>query len=512
MVVIRYAGIFRSAASGNKRAAIAIILFGALLATAPRALSDSTGKIVGRSIKALGGKDALLRIRSWQAQGTVVRIGDGASGIYRAAGMLPNLYTAATNIDGVELSEGFNGKSAWRKDSRQGPRTLTGAASAQVQVQAIYRNHGLFDYKKDQSTVVYEGTSIVRNKSANIIGLATSHGVKIRIHLDTGTGLPLREELPDETGVTSYEYDDYRLVEGVMRPFSIAGTINGERYEIKIDRIIFNSAVRSADFDFPIVPGEQAPDLPALMASLRDHQSELDRLRENYGYTETITSRTRDKQGNIKEADSETYDISFHKGHRVRRMVARNGRPLSQSDLEKEDRRIEKEILNAEEGKPIDVPHNERGVKISQLLRSSRFVKARRERFRGRDVVVCEFEPDPAFKSTTYDEQFLRKIAGTIWIDASDLQVARVELYLVDSFKVGRGMVFAMKPGSRFVGEQERFNDEMWLPTYTEVTIAARAMTLINFEINQKSSYTQYRRFDVNSKEKLGVPAEKKIP
>jgi len=50
-----------------------------------------------------------------------------------------------------------------------------------------------------------------------------------------------------------------------------------------------------------------------------------------------------------------------------------------------------------------------------------------------------------------------------------------------------------MKPNSRFVTEQDRFNDEIWLPTYTEATISARAMIFANFGVIQKVTYGDYR-------------------
>src|SRR5262245_65061097 len=47
--------------------------------------------------------------------------------------MRPNLYACAFNLGGLEVSMGYNGKSAWTRDSRDGLRTLTGAASRDFQ-------------------------------------------------------------------------------------------------------------------------------------------------------------------------------------------------------------------------------------------------------------------------------------------------------------------------------------------------------------------------------------------
>jgi hypothetical protein len=127
-------------------------------------------------------------------------------------------------------------------------------------------------------------------------------------------------------------------------------------------------------------------------------------------------------------------------------------------------------------------------------------------------VIVTDFEPNPNFRPENLDDTFVHSLAGSMWIDTADLQVARVEFQLIDAFRVGGGAFFMMKPGSRFVTEQNRFNDEIWLPTYTEVTISARAMVFANFGVIQKVTYGDYRRFDVNSEEKIKSPVAEGKP
>jgi hypothetical protein len=95
---------------------------------------------------------------------------------------------------------------------------------------------------------------------------------------------------------------------------------------------------------------------------------------------------------------------------------------------------------------------------------------------------------------------------SAIWVDERDLQIARAEFQLIEAFKVGGGAPAAMKPGSRFVTEQDRVNDGIWLPIYDEVSIGARAMLVANLDVKQKFTYGAYRRFDANSEEKLKSP------
>jgi hypothetical protein len=481
-----------------------------LLGSASTAAAQSADKIIRQATKAMGGEAALKRVKGWQASGSITRQRDGVTGRYQVAAMQPNFYAQACNIGGFEMGAGFTGKSSWRRDSRDGLRTLTGEASDSFQAEAWYRNHRWLDYKKERAKLAYAGATTVNNKSAHAVTLTTARGVKIKLHFDVASGLLVKEELAAGKGVKTFEYNDYRAINGVKEAFAITISEDGERYEIKLAEVAHHQQLDRALFDFPRPADELPPDLDALFTKLREHQAELEQLREKYTYTETITSYQLDKQGAVKEKESEAHELTFYRHHRLRRLVAKNGQMLSSSDQAKEDRRIEKIIRDIEAGKEINVPHNQRRLKLSDLLRISRFVNPRRERFRERQVIVFDFEPNPNFKPANMDESFVHKLAGSIWIDAADLQVARVEFQLIEAFKVAGGAFFAMKPGSRFVTEQDRFNNEIWLPTYTEVTISAQAMLFAKFGINQKTAYEGYRRFDVNAEEKLKAPPTEK--
>lgn len=482
----------------------------ALQAGASTYAAQSADKIFRQAVKAMGGERALRRIKAWQITGTITRQRDNASGNYRAAAMQPDLYVSNWRLDGFESGAGFTGKSSWRADSHNGLRTLTGDASDDFQAEASYRNRLWLDYRKQRAGITYIGITTVNNKAAQAVTLTTLRGVKIKLYFDSASCLLVKEEMTTGEARKTIEYADYHAVDGVMEPFSMILYEEGESYTIRIERVVHNPQLDISLFNFPRNTDEPLPDMETLLAQVRSHQQELDQLREKYGYTETTTSYQFDKHGSLEEKESETHEFTFFRGYRIRRLVAKNGQPLPVRDQAKEDRRIEKMIRDLEQGKKPDVPYNQRRLRLSDMLRVSQFANSRRERFRQRDMIVVDFEPNPNFKPDNLDDRFIHKLAGSIWIDTADLQIARVEFLLIDTFKVGGGLFFAMKPGSRFVTEQNRFNDEIWLPAFTEVTINARAMIFAGFGIIQKITYGNYLRFDVKAEEKLKPPSNAK--
>src|SRR5215510_12465904 len=99
--------------------AVIPIIFAALCAAS--ASAQSADKIVKQAVKVMTngkGEKALREIRSWQVKGTITNLKDGSSGGYQAAATQPNLYAREFDLRGLEGAAGYNGKSAWTRDSR----------------------------------------------------------------------------------------------------------------------------------------------------------------------------------------------------------------------------------------------------------------------------------------------------------------------------------------------------------------------------------------------------------
>ncbi len=512
------------------RAAI-LIIFAALCATG--APAQSADKIIKQAVKAMTrgkGEKALREIRSWQVKGTITNLKDGSTGAYRASAAQPDLYSCEFDLRGLETSMGYNGKSAWMRDSRDGLRTLTGDASRDFQAEARYRNARWLDYKKDRSKLAFDSQAQVLGKPANAVLLTTVKNVKIKMYFDATSGLLIREEIPAGETTRSLDYADFRLVGAIIEPHTIILTEGDERYEIKLDQIVHNPQLDRAAFEFPKISNEPLPDIPALLKEVGENADEIDRLLEKYTYTETITKREFDSNGRMKIKESETYELTFYKGARIRRLVARNGKPLSpkeeadaQKDAEKRIREIEKKEAEKErkEREAAQKKNNDAGgadeadderkdrPSIADVLRASRLLNPRRERFRSRDVIVFDFEPMPGYKPQKNYEKFFGKMAGALWIDPGDKQVARVEARLVEAFKIGGGMLASLKEGANFTLEQERVNGEVWLPTRAEINLGLRVLLLKGININQTITYGDYKRFSVEAeKEKLKIPSQ----
>lgn len=477
--------------------------------------AQSPSKILKQAEKALGGQNALKSLTSLSRAGTITRVEDGATGHYLYETTQPNLFNESYEIAGFEIESGYNGRSGWTRDSREGLRTLTGAESLAMQTRAVYRSNFWLAAKNEKWKSVSGGTAAIDGRSTNVVVFTTPKGVTLRLFFDAASGLPARDEIRSGDAVNVVDFADYRAVNGVMLPFFSRINVDNKAYEIRFDDVRPNARIARSEFDFPTISNEPLPDIPALLKEVQANEDRVEGLLDKYAYTQKTIDRELGKDGVLREKNSETSQISFYKGFEVERRIEKNGVPLNAKDQESEDKdaakrveeidkmitkRDEKAAKQAADGKRSD---SEERMSIAELFRASRLFNPRRERFRGREVVVFDFEPNPNFdmKNAKSILKFFGKVAGVMWIDEKDKQVARVEAVLADSFKVGGGLLAKLNKGASFTMENDRVGDEIWLPSMAEINLSVRVLLVKGINMNQLIRYSDYRRFETEVKD-----------
>lgn len=477
--------------------------------------AQSPVKILKLAEKSLGGAKNLRAVKQWRKSGKIVRLNDNAEGNFVEQASEPNFYNINYDLAGFEYEKGFNGKSGWSRDSREGLRTLTGNESRDFQTEAVYRNRLWLDYKKEKAKIASGGQSNLNGKKANLVLLTTAKGASVKLYFDSTTNLLVREEFPAAENTKIFDYDDYRLIGNVKVPFFIKVKDSENIYEIRLDETKINPQIAAAEYDFPVISNEPLPDIPQLLRQLQTNGDKVENILDTYSYNQKIISRELGKDGILRETESETNQLSFYKGYRISRQIEKNNKPLTAKEQESEDKEVQKRVAEIEKriarqeaktasqtGKNAPEENNSR-VSIAEILRASLLINPRRERFSGREVIVFDFEPNPNFdyKNAKSFLKFFGKMAGVMWIDEKDKQVARIEAVLVDSFKVGGGVLAKLKKGASFTLEQERVNDEIWLPSVADINLSVRVLLVKGIDLNRVVKSYNYRKFNTEVKD-----------
>jgi hypothetical protein len=288
-------------------------------------------------------------------------------------------------------------------------------------------------------------------------------------------------------------------------------------YEINVTRAVINGTVGERVFDFPKKSQVQLPDLKALFKEIDDNQKAIDKIKENYAGSQSEQQTEFEGDGRVKKRELSEYTFFYLNGEEITTLVKKDGKPLSAEEQKKENEKTQKRIEELqkrqakkeakeekakEEGKSED--SDEPGIEV--FLRACQFVNPRRERFRGQDVLVFDFEPNPEFKPHKMEEKVVQKLAGVVWIDEKAHDVARLEAYFTGDMKFAGGLLANLQKGTSFVFEQEYVNDEVWLPTYMEAHVGVRLLLVKGIKVSLVTRYSDYQKFNVETLSTIAKP------
>jgi len=487
-----------------------------LIAFTASARAQDAQKIVDQYIRAVGGSKALSKARTVTIEGAF-HASDGKAGTYTLDTRLPNRYYSELVTGDTSVIEAYNGKSAWHQNAAGELGTLVGPEGMQLEAAAQYYNSRLVNPKKSKITLAFVGHAQVRGRDAMQVEITTATGVKRQVFFDPQTHLIVKEAATVGGVEEEILYDDYGTVDGVKLPHKIELHRGDDKYDISVTRAAINGAVGERVFDFPIKSQVKLPDLKALFKEIDDNQKAIDKIKENYAGSQSEEETEFEGDGRVKKREVNEYTFFYLNGNEITTLVKKDSKPLSEAEQKKENEKTQKRIEEQqkretkkeakaekakEEGKSDE--KDEPGIEI--FLRACQFVNPRRERFRGQDVLVFDFEPNPEFKAHKMVEKIAQKLAGVVWIDEKAHDVARLEAYFTGDMKIAGGLLANLQKGTSFVFEQAFVNNEVWLPTYMEAHVGVRFLLVKGIKASVVTRYWDYKKFNVETLSTIAKP------
>lgn len=208
-------------------------------------------KVMEKHIAALGGRQAMEKITSYEIKAGFEMPGRSVQGTFEIYGKAPNKLLTIRNINKVGVIKlGYDGQSGWSEDPYQGLRALAGEELEIARLSAVFnaelRWRELF--AKAELTAMEAGAYVIR--------LTRKDGSFVSRRYDAKTFMLLREDalyegpqgkMPIET-----RYADYREVDGVKLAFQWTQKTPVGETVIKITEIRHSAEVDDTRFARPV--------------------------------------------------------------------------------------------------------------------------------------------------------------------------------------------------------------------------------------------------------------------
>jgi hypothetical protein len=246
--------------------------------------------------------------------------------------------------------------------------------------------------------------------------------------------------------------------------------------------IALTLAVRFAHADGPLEsPKQLIKDV--VFNELTDHQQ--------HGYFEYLDTK-RTGQETVLKAEIETST------GRVHRMLAEDGKPLTAEQQEEERQRLE--ALLHDHGQQQKLLRDYRGDED----RIARMVSLMPDGFlyeydgmEGADIRL-RYRPNPDFKPPTYEARVFHGMAGTVWINAREKRLSRLEGQLVSNVDFGYGLLGRLDKGGTFDMQRVEVVPGNWKTRVLDVHITGHVILLKSIGEDQTELRSEFREVPAN--------------
>ena len=226
---------------------------------------------------------------------------------------------------------------------------------------------------------------------------------------------------------------------------------------------------------------------------------------KNYTFQKREVEEQLEKDGDTKKTETKTYDISIIYGEPYERLIAKDDKPLSDKEQQKEEEKLNKyfekqqkksdEDRERERAKERDKFQREIADELPRMLTWSILGK---EVISGKPAWVLQARRRSDYHPNSMAGKLLSKLDGRVWISEADYQWVKVEATLMDDFSVG-WFLFKLHKGMHFEFEQTRVNDEVWLPK-REFFNGSGRITVKTGRMRNETTYSNYRKFTTEVK------------
>lgn len=195
-----------------------------------------------------------------------------------------------------------------------------------------------------------------------------------------------------------------------------------------------------------------------------------------YDYDLVSVTEKLDKAGAVKDVEEELYRSHHIEGLAYERLVAKDGRELTDKELKKERKREEKFRQKIAKG---EAKHNDADDRVAfdeELLSRYDIDLVDVRPISGRDCYVLWFEPKPGKLPVKKNiDRALNQAEGHLWIDTASFEIARVEFALRKKISLWWGMMGSV---SKMTGTFQRhpMPDDIWLPEKFDFYMKGRVL------------------------------------
>ncbi len=225
----------------------------ATAASVPAAALPSSDQLLDNYEKAIGGRDAWMKVKSRISKGTIEIPAVNITGDVEVHQKAPDKLLSVAVVAGQAYRRGFDGTVAWSDDPQNGLREESGAALESSKREADFYHQ--LDLRKLYPKLAVTGTEKVGDHTTYVLEATKSDGSVDKLYFDSKTWLLVRSvnhrATPDGDALYTGDIEDYRDVDGLKMPFVVHQVSDQAAFTITFTEIKQNVDLTDDQFSKP---------------------------------------------------------------------------------------------------------------------------------------------------------------------------------------------------------------------------------------------------------------------
>lgn len=109
-------------------------------------------------------------------------------------------------------------------------------------------------------------------------------------------------------------------------------------------------------------------------------------------------------------------------------------------------------------------------------------------------LTKVRYRPNPDFQATSREGAVLGGLAGTMWVDAADKHIVRIDGHVINEVTFGWGFLAKLYPGGHYQLEQKQINGKDWKLSRLDVHLQGTMLLVKKLNVNMTEIYRDYKQ------------------
>ena len=215
----------------------------------------------------------------------------------------------------------------------------------------------------------------------------------------------------------------------------------------------------------------------------------------DYTYRKVNVTEEFDSSGHVKQRKQRTFQVNYRDGSTQVRLVEVNGHAPDQADLKFQAQT--QSSVHQFFGQPAAGGDNRESFLTSEIAERFNFALSDECSINGRPTYRVRFQPkDQSAAAFRPLDRVLKRISGTLWIDAQEFEIARADLQLGSEVNFLGGVIGCLRKVA-YTMTRSRMADGIWLLSFSDGDFEGRKL-LDSIRIKMKSESTNFRLITEN--------------